>query len=89
MEYTSPRTDLSTRLLKGEVCHAMRLPSVACLTCSQFLLYRHAVHTERRPYQCAERYRSGSTGRGGLSPVEAKNDGGLRAMFQEVVASKG
>ena len=55
----------------------MRLLNMVCLTCSQFLLYRHTVHPERRSYQCAERYRSSSTGRDEPSPVEVKNDGGL------------
>jgi len=55
----------------------MRLLNMVCLTRSQFLLYRHTVHPECRSYQCAERYRSGSTGRDEPSPVKTKNDGGF------------
>jgi hypothetical protein len=50
MGYTSRRTDLSTRLLKRKGMSRDATPRCDFLTCSQFLLYRHAVHPERRSY---------------------------------------
>ena len=63
----------------------MRLPEAICLTHSQFLVHRRAIHPECRSYQWTKRHRGSSAGRDKPSLVKAKEHGRLGSYAPRAV----